>query len=98
MQNHNMPHSHGTSRRKDCLKMRQSINKKATAKRKCSGELLYYEDNLFTYFKVSDQFSKEATKILAKHGFEEALSLKTPESPRIHISVRPHILGAKKIK
>ena len=61
--------------------------KKATSKMKCSGELLYYEDNLFMYVKVSDQFSKEATKILANYGFEEALSMKTPGSPKIHVSI-----------
>ena len=61
--------------------------KKATSKMKCSVELLYHEDNLFTYIKVSDQFSEEATKILANYGFEEALSLKTPGSLKIYVSI-----------
>ena len=59
----------------------------AVSKLECKGRISYYSRNLFTYARISDEFSYLATEILAPLGFTLVPLMHKDFSPKTHISL-----------
>ena len=59
----------------------------AIRKLECRGRISYYGRNLFTYVRISDEFSYLATEILAPLGFTLVPLMDKEFSPKTHISL-----------